>query len=226
MEAKDQCDGAITLDIDLQDDLNAIREMLEAHRKGYDIVYGVKKCRKADPFMKRLSAMAFYGLQNSMGIKCIYNHADFRFMSRKALYELSLYNERNLYLRGIIPMLGLPSTKVSDNIKDRIGGKSKYTFSRMMRLAADGITSFSIKPIHFIIVIGSVFIAVSFIIAIYVVASLILDLAMHGWASLMLSIWFVGGVIMISLGIIGIYIGKIYTEVKQRPLYNIKEKLL
>jgi hypothetical protein len=146
-------------------------------------------------------------------------------MSRRALEQLSLYQERNLYLRGIIPLLGFPSATVDDVISERTAGVSKYTLKKMLGLALDGITSFSVKPIHAIIYLSITFIAISLLIAIYVIYSLISGLAEHGWASIMLSIWFVGGIILLSIGVVGIYVGKIYTEVKRRPRYNI-EKIL
>ena len=148
MTAKDFSDAIVTLDCDLQDDLTAIEEMIDAYAEGYDVVYGVKKSRQADPLLKRLTAVAFYKLQKQMGVKTIYNHADFRFISRRALEQLSLYQERNLYLRGIIPLLGFPSTTVDDVISERTAGVSKYTLKKMLGLALDGITSFSVKPIH------------------------------------------------------------------------------
>jgi Glycosyltransferases involved in cell wall biogenesis len=225
MTAKDFSDAIVTLDCDLQDDLTAIEEMIDAYAEGYDVVYGVKKSRQADPLLKRLTAVAFYKLQKQMGVKTIYNHADFRFISRRALEQLSLYQERNLYLRGIIPLLGFPSTTVDDVISERTAGVSKYTLKKMLGLALDGITSFSVKPIHAIIYLSITFIVISFFIAIYVLYSLISGLAEHGWASIMLSIWFVGGIILLSIGVVGIYVGKIYTEVKRRPRYNIEKFL-
>ena len=225
MTAKEWSDAVITMDIDLQDDLNAIERMVDLHAQGYDIVYGIKVQRKADPALKRLSAMAFYKLQKQMGIENYYNHADFRLLSKRALYLLANYQERNLYLRGIIPLLGLPSTTVDDVIKERSAGVSKYTLNKMLSLALDGITSFSIKPIYYIVYSGGIFILISILIGFYVLYSLISGTAEHGWASLMLSIWFVGGAVLVSVGTIGIYIGKIYREVKRRPLYNIEEIL-
>jgi glycosyltransferase involved in cell wall biosynthesis len=226
MTAKDWADGVITLDADLQDDyLHCIPEMIDAHENGYDIVYGVKVSRQADPMLKRMSAQAFYKLQSKMGVKSIFNHADFRFMSRRALQMLSGYGERNLYLRGLIPMIGLPSTTVADSISEREAGKSKYTLKKMLNLALDGITSFSVKPIYYVIYMGLLFILVSLCILVYVVHAVITGTAVPGWASLILSIWLVGGMVMIALGAVGVYIGKIYEEVKHRPLYNISEIL-
>ncbi|MGR4839134.1 MULTISPECIES: glycosyltransferase family 2 protein [unclassified Bacteroides] len=225
MTAKEWSDAVITMDVDLQDDLNAIERMIDLHAGGFDIVYGIKVQRKADPILKRLSAMAFYKLQRQMGVENYYNHADFRLLSKRALYLLAGYQERNLYLRGIIPLLGLPSTTVDDVIKERTAGVSKYTLKKMLSLALDGITSFSVKPIYCIVYSGGIFILISILIGFYVLYSLISGTAEHGWASLILSVWFVGGAILISIGSIGIYIGKIYKEVKHRPLYNIEEVL-
>ena len=224
-ETVDKFDAIVTIDADLQDDLNCIEQMVDDYAKGYDIVYGVKVSRKADPVLKRLTAVAFYKLQSSMGVESVFNHADFRFLSRRVLEALSQYGERNLYLRGLIPLIGFDSTTVDDTISERMAGKSKYTVSKMFGLALNGITSFSVKPIYYVMYIGICFIFVSLLIGIYVLYSLITGSAEHGWSSLMLSIWLVGGITIVSIGGIGIYIGKIYTEIKQRPLYNIKEFL-
>ena len=225
MTARKWADAVVTIDADLQDDLGALEKMVDECNTGYDIVYGVKVSRKADPLMKRLSAEAFYKMQKSMGVESVFNHADFRLMSRRALDMLAGYHERNLYLRGLVPMVGLKSTTVDDVISEREAGESKYTLKKMLNLAMDGITSFSVKPIYIILYMGILFMVVTLMIAIYVVRALILGTAVSGWASLILSIWFVGGFILIALGIVGLYIGKIYTEVKGRPLYNIQEVL-
>ncbi|MBR5652669.1 MAG: glycosyltransferase family 2 protein [Prevotella sp.] len=225
MTAKEWADAIITIDADLQDDLECIPQMVSHFTEGNDIVYGVKVSRKADPFVKRMSAMAFYKLQHSMGVESIYNHADFRLMSRRALDMLADFDERNLYLRGMIPMIGLPSTTVDDVISERQAGKSKYTLNKMMGLALDGITSFSTRPMQVIYYIGIIFLLIACGIAVYVTYSLIVGTAVPGWASLILSMWLVGGFILVSLGITGTYIGKIYKEVKHRPLYHIQEIL-
>lgn len=225
MVAKDRADAAITIDADLQDDLQAIPQMIDDYEKGYDIVYGVKVSRTADPLLKRLSAVAFYKLQAKMGVNSIYNHADFRFMSRRALEMLSQYKEKNLYLRGIIPTIGLNSTTVNDTISERSAGASKYTLGKMLNLALDGITSFSVKPIYGIIYLGLLFILICMVIGVYVVHAIVAGTAVPGWASVILSIWLIGGLNLISIGIVGVYIGKIYKEVKNRPLYNIQEIL-
>jgi len=225
MTAKDWADAVITIDADLQDDIECIPQMVKDFQDGYDIVYGVKVSRQADPLMKRMTAQAFYKLQASMGVESVFNHADFRLMSRRALQMLSCYDERNLYLRGLIPMIGLPSTTVDDVISERQAGVSKYTLSKMLNLALDGITSFSVKPLYLIIYIGIFVLIVSLMIAAYVLHAIIVGTAVPGWSSLILSIWLVGGFILISVGITGVYIGKIYREVKRRPLYHIQDIL-
>lgn len=225
MTARAWADAVITIDADLQDDIECIPQMVCHFEQGNDIVYGVKVSREADPLMKRMTAQAFYKLQSVMGVESVYNHADFRLMSRRALDMLADYGERNLYLRGLIPTIGLPSTTVDDVIGEREAGVSKYTLSKMLNLALNGITAFSVKPMYAIFTIGMLFIVVAFCIGIYVAYSLIMGTAVPGWSSLILSIWLVGGVILISMGVTGVYIGKIYTEVKRRPLYNIQEVL-
>ncbi len=225
MTAKDWADAVVTIDADLQDDLRAIPKMVDDFARGYDIVYGVKVQRTADPLLKRLSAVAFYKLQAKMGVESIYNHADFRLMSRRALQMLAGYKETNLYLRGLIPLIGLEATTVDDVISERRAGHSKYTLAKMLSLALDGITSFSVKPIYCILWLGVAFILISLAIGIYVIHAIMAGTAVPGWSSLILSVWFVGGMVLISIGVVGAYIGKIYKEVKRRPLYNIKEIL-
>lgn len=218
-------DAVVTIDVDLQDDIDAIEKMVDAYAEGYDVVYGVKVSRKADPAMKRLTAVAFYKLQHKLGVETVYNHADFRFMSRRVVEELAKYEERNLYLRGIIPMIGFRSTTVDDVITEREAGESKYTLSKMLTLALNGITSFSVKPIYSILSTGLIFVLIAIGIGIYVLASLISGTAEHGWASLMLSVWFVGGIILLAIGVVGLYVGRIFIEVKRRPHYHIREEL-
>lgn len=225
MTAKEWSDAVITMDADLQDDINCIELMVDAYSQGYDVVYGVKVSRKADPILKRITAQAFYKLQESMGVSMIYNHADFRFLSKRVLDALQGFPERNLYLRGLIPMIGFPYTTVDDHIKEREAGKSKYTLKKMFNLALDGITSFSVKPLYLVTTIGAIFIFISFCIGVYVICSLIANVAVPGWASLMLSVWFVGGIILIAMGIVGIYVGKIYSEAKGRPKYIVQDLL-
>lgn len=222
MTAKDRCDAVVTIDADLQDDIRAIEEMVDRFHEGYDIVYGVKVSREGDSFLKKTSAQAFYKLQHAMGVKAVQNHADFRLMSRRALEELSRYSERNLYLRGLVPLIGYKTATVDDVISERMAGTSKYTLGKMLALAADGITSFSIKPISLILGAGFFFLFISIAMTIYVLCSYWEHLAVPGWASIMLSIWFIGSILLLAIGIIGQYLGKIYVEVKNRPLYNIE----
>lgn len=225
MTAKDHCDAVITIDVDLQDDLSAIERMIDKYHEGYDIVYGVKVSRQGDSFLKKNTALMFYKFQQAMGVKAVYNHVDFRLMSRRTLQQLSHFEERNLYLRGLIPMIGYPSATVEDVISPRTAGQSKYTLKKMFTLAADGITSFSTKPISLILTAGIFCLLVSVGMFIYVLCSYFEHLAVPGWPSIMLSIWFIGGLLLLSIGIIGEYIGKIYIEVKHRPLYNIESIL-
>ena len=226
MTAKDWADAVITLDADLQDDYRTcIPQMVDDFQAGNDIVYGVKVSRKADPLLKRMSAQAFYRLQEKMGVNSIFNHAYFRLMSRQALEMLAGYKERNLYLRGLIPLIGLRSATVDDHISEREAGRSKYTLRKMLNLALDGITSFSVKPIYYVIYLGFLFLLISLGIGVYVIHAFISHTEVAGWASLILSIWLVGAMLMISIGTVGLYIAKIYGEVKHRPLYNISQIL-
>ena len=225
MTARSWADAVITIDADLQDDIECIPQMVRHFMAGNDIVYGVKVSRQADPFMKRMSAQAFYKLQSTMGVESVFNHADFRLMSRRALDMLATYKEHNLYLRGLIPQIGLRSTTVDDVISERYAGSSKYTLKKMLNLAMNGITAFSIKPMHAVFYLGLCFLLIAFCIGIYVARAWIVGTAIPGWSSLILSIWIVGGFVILSIGIAGIYIGNIYTEVKRRPLYHIQEIL-
>ena len=225
MTAREWADAVVTLDADLQDDIECIPQMVKDFEAGNDIVYGVKVSREADSFMKRFSAQTFYKVQSSMGVESVYNHADFRLMSRRALDMLATYEERNLYLRGLIPMIGLKHTTVDDVISERFAGQSKYSLSKMLGLALNGITAFSVRPLYLIYHVGLLFLVIAFITGIYVAYSLFSGHVVQGWASLMLSVWIVGGFVLISMGIIGTYIGQIYTEVKHRPLYHIQEIL-
>ena len=225
MTAREWADAVVTIDADLQDDIECIPQMVRHFEAGNDIVYGVKVSREADPFMKKFTAQAFYKLQSSMGVESVYNHADFRLMSRRALDMLATYPEHNLYLRGLIPQIGLQHATVDDVISERFAGQSKYTLGKMLRLAINGITAFSVKPLFLIFNLGVLFLIIAFCIGIYVVRALILGTAVPGWSSLILSIWLVGGFVLISLGIVGTYLGQIYTEVKHRPLYHVAEIL-
>jgi glycosyltransferase involved in cell wall biosynthesis len=223
--AMENADVMVTIDADLQDDISIIPEMLNKFDEGCDIVYGVRKERKNDTWFKRNTALGFYKLMNILGVKSVYNHADYRLMSRRAVEELSKYRERNLFLRGMAPLLGFTTAIVYYDRSERFAGESKYPLRKMLNFAVDGITSFSVKPVRLLAAIGACFILVSLVILLYVLVSILSGDYEHGWASLMLSIWFVGGMILVGLGVVGEYIGKIYIEVKDRPLYHI-EKLL
>ena len=226
MTARTLSDAAITIDADLQDSLEAAAEMVLLYREGYDIVYGVRASRKSDSFFKRTSARAFYRFQSRMGLETIYDHSEFRLMSRKALDILSEYPERNLYLRGIMPAIGLRHTTVSYDRSPRLAGETKYSFMKLVSLSVDAITSFSARPMRIIFLIGLILLVADIGVAIWVFMSHFAGKAMSGWSSLMLSVWFLGSLILISLGIIGEYVGKIFNEVKRRPRYSIQEDLL
>lgn len=225
MAARERADVVVTIDADLQDDVEAIEEMINHYLDGCDIVYGVKTSRGADPWLKRITAEGFYRLQQNMGINVIFNHTNFRLMSKRALEALSEYSERNLYLRGIIPQLGFRSAEVEDVIRERTAGESKYNYTKLLLLAVDGITSFSTKPISFIVGMGLFSLLISIVMAIYVLVSYVEHLSVPGWASLMLSLWFIGSMLLLSIGVVGQYIGKIYIEVKARPRYHIDQYL-
>ena len=225
MAARERADVVVTIDADLQDDVEAIVEMINHYLAGCDIVYGVKTSREADPWLKRITAEGFYRLQQNMGINVIFNHTNFRLMSKRALEALSEYSERNLYLRGIIPQLGFRSAEVEDVIRERTAGESKYNYTKLLLLAVDGITSFSTKPISFIVGMGLFSLLISILMAIYVLVSYVEHLSVPGWASLMLSLWFIGSMLLLSIGVVGQYIGKIYIEVKARPRYHIDQYL-
>ena len=224
--AQDMGDTIITIDADLQDDINAIPEMIKKYQEGNDIVYGVRQERKTDSFLKRQSALFFYKLMELLGVNTIFNHADYRLMSNRAVKGLLKYKERNLFLRGIVPLLGYQTANVYYNRDRRTAGKSKYSFRKMLNFAIDGITSFSIRPVRMVFILGLVFILISLCILIYALHALLSGNAVQGWTSIILSIWFVGGCILMGLGIVGEYIGKIYTEVKERPRFNIEQTLI
>lgn len=226
MTAKENCDAAISIDADLQDDPEAIAEMVKKFKSGAEIVYGVRASRGTDTWFKRNSARAFYTLQRKMGLQTIYDHADYRLMSRRALEILSEYGEQNLFLRGIVPMIGLETAVVKYDRNERVAGESKYPMRKMLAFSVDGITSFSAKPMQWIFGIGVMILMIDIAIALYVLASYISGTVVSGWSSLMLSLWFLGSLILIGVGIVGEYIGKIYIEVKNRPRYNIKESTL
>lgn len=226
MTAMDNCDAAISIDADLQDDPNAMVGMVEEYRNGSDIVYGVRSSRATDTWFKRTSAHGFYRLQKTMGLDTIYDHADYRLMSNEALHLLSEYGESNLFLRGIIPQIGLKTSIVKYERHERVAGESKYPLKKMLSFSIDGITSFSAKPMRLIFLTGLTFLIIDIIVAIYVLISFFAHSTILGWSSLMLSVWFLGSLILMGIGIVGEYIGKIFIEVKNRPRYAIREKLL
>ncbi len=224
MEAKDMCDITISIDCDGQDDINAMDGMVDAYHEGCEIVYGVRSKRDTDTFFKRFTAESFYKLLNSMGAEVVYNHADYRLISSRALQELAKFKEVNIFLRGMVPLVGFKSTSVYYERSERAAGKSHYPLSKMLGLAFDGITSLSIKPIKMIIAMGIIVAIISFIGIIWAVVEAILGKTASGWASTTCIICFLSGVQLISVGVIGEYIGKIYMEVKHRPRYIISEK--
>ena len=223
--AVEKADAIVSIDADLQDDPEAIAEMALRFDEGYDVVNGVRNDRSSDTWFKRNSAQLFYRLMKSLGVRTVYNSADFRLLSRRAAKALLGFRERNLYLRGIVPLMGFRTANVAYARRPRMAGETKYPLGKMVALAANGITSFSIHPIRMILGLGVAFVAISILILIYVVASFALHHTVAGWTSLMLSIWFVGGCLLVSMGVVGEYIGKIYLEVKDRPRYIVEEKL-
>ncbi len=225
MYAKEYADIVISIDADLQDDVDVIEDMVSKYREGYEVVYGVRNNRMTDTFFKRFTAQTFYGLMEKMGANIVYNHADYRLLSKRALNQLSLYQEQNLFLRGIIPMIGLRSTEVSYDRAKRFAGKSKYSLKKMLSFAFDGITSLSVTPIRYITGAGLIMSIVSLLVGGYSLISHILGHVVTGWTSLIVSIWLIGGIQLISLGLIGEYIGKIYQESKRRPTYHIEAVL-
>ena len=225
--AKVSADMLVTIDADLQDDPQVIEEMVDLYnREGKEVVFGVRRMRREDSFFKRNTAKMFYRLMQRLGVKTVYNHADYRLMSRRAVEELCLYPERNLFLRGVVPLLGYPSAQVYYDRVSRFAGESKYPLSKMINFAVDGITSFSVKPLRMVFVLGMMFVIISLLMLLYVLYSWINKTVVPGWSSLIVSIWFIGGCILMSLGVIGEYIGKIYIETKQRPRYHVEEVLL
>ena len=224
MEAKDRCDITISIDCDGQDDINAMDAMVDAYRDGCEIVYGVRSKRDTDTFFKRFTAEGFYKLLNAMGAEVVYNHADYRLMSARALQEFAKFKEVNLYLRGMVPLVGFKSTVVTYERHERIAGESHYPLSKMLGLAFDGITSLSVKPIRFITGFGVLVAGISFLGVVWAIIEALLGATVSGWASTTCIICFVSGVQLICLGVIGEYIGKIYMETKRRPRYIISDR--
>ena len=225
MTLKDKADAVISIDADLQDDINTFDEMVAKYEEGCDVVYGVRSKRETDTFFKRFTAEAFYKILNKMGAKVIFNHADFRLMSRRALEAFSLYKETNIFLRGMVPLVGYKSDIVTYERTERLAGESKYPLKKMLALAWEGITSMSIQPIRLITGLGAIVFAVSIIMIIYTLISFFIGVAVSGWASMLCSIWAIGGLQLLAIGIIGEYIGKIYLETKRRPRFIIEEYL-
>ena len=225
MTAKNRCDMTISMDADLQDDIDAVDAMVEKYLEGCDIVYGVRSSRKKDTFFKRFTAEAFYRLMNFMGAETVFNHADYRLLSRRALEGLAEFKEVNLFLRGIVPMIGYTSATVEYERGERFAGESKYPLKKMLAFAMEGITSLSVKPIRYITFLGVLIFLVSIIMLIVFIVKWALGMTVAGWASVICSVWAIGGLILLALGVIGEYIGKIYLETKERPRFLIREVL-
>ena len=225
MTAKDRADMVISMDADLQDDIDAVDEMVDKYLEGVDIVYGVRSSRKKDTFFKRTTAQGFYKVMKAMGVETVYNHADYRLMSARALNALSEFDEVNLFLRGIVPMVGFKSTEVTYERGERFAGESKYPLKKMIAFATEGITSMSIKPIRMIATLGMLVFLVSIGVLVYSIIRKFTGDTVPGWAFLAVSIWALGGVQLLAIGVIGEYIGKIYLETKHRPKFIISEYL-
>ena len=225
MTAREYADVVISMDADLQDDINAIDGMIDKYLEGCDVVYGVRSARKKDSFFKRTTAEGFYKFMKILGVDCVYNHADYRLTSKRVLDEFSNYKEVNLFLRGMFPLVGFKSDVVYYERNERFAGESKYPLKKMLNFAWDGITSFSVKPLRFICTLGFVILFISLVIMIYSLVRKLTGNTVAGWTFLSISIWFIGGIQMISIGIIGEYIGKIYSETKARPRFIISENL-
>ncbi len=225
MTVKSECDAAISMDADLQDDINAIDEMVDRFAEGYEVVYGVRSSRKKDSFFKRTTAQGFYKVMRAMGVETVYNHADYRLMSRRALEALSEFDEVNLFLRGIVPLVGFRSTEVTYERGERFAGESKYPLKKMLAFATEGITSMSVKPIRMITTLGFLVFLVSLGVLVYSIIRKLTGDTVPGWAFLAVSIWALGGIQLLAIGVIGEYIGKIYLETKHRPKFIVAEYL-
>ena len=224
MEAKDRCDITISIDCDGQDDINAMDAMVDEYRSGSEVVYGVRDNRDSDTFFKRTTAQGFYRFLSAMGAEVVYNHADYRLISARVLKELANFREVNLFLRGLVPLVGFKSSSVYYTRNERLAGKSHYPLGKMLALAVNGITSLSVKPLHLITMFGAAVALLSFIGVVWAVVTALRGRAVAGWASTTSIVCFISGVQLISLGILGEYVGKIYLEVKQRPRYIISER--
>lgn len=225
MTAKEYADVTISMDADLQDDVHVIEKFMDKYYEGCDIVYGVRSSRKKDTFFKKFTAQSFYRLMMAMGVDIVYNHADCRLMSKRSLYDLEQFREVNLFLRGIVPLIGYQSAVVTYERNERFAGESKYPLKKMLAFAMDGITSFSIKPIRMITSMGVIIFAISILMLIYSVVQHFLGNTVSGWSSTMVSIWSIGGLQILSMGVIGEYVGKIYMEAKARPKFIIEKFL-
>lgn len=226
MTAKEYADIVISMDSDLQDDINAIDEMIEKNNDGCDIVYGVRSARKKDTWFKKTTAQGFYKFMEKMGVSVVYNHADYRLTSKKVLDSFADFKEVNLFLRGIFPLIGYKSDVVYYERAERFAGESKYPLKKMLNFAWDGITSFSVKPIRLLLSLGIIIFIISLLVTIYCLISKLTGNTVAGWTFLACSIWIMGGIQMISLGVIGEYVGKVYSETKARPRYIISENLM
>ena len=225
MTAKEKADMAISLDADLQDDVDVIDKMVEKYYEGNDVVYGVRSARDTDTFFKKFTAEGFYKIMKAMGVEIVFNHADYRLMSKRALEGLSEFREVNLFLRGIVPLIGYKSDIVTYERHERFAGESKYPLKKMLAFATDGITSFSIKPIRMITTCGFLIFAISILMLLYFLVVHFMGRTVHGWTSTIVSIWAIGGLQLLAIGIVGEYIGKIYLETKARPKYIIETVL-
>ena len=225
MTVKEYCDMAISMDADLQDDVDAIDQFVEKYYEGCEVVYGVRSERKTDSFFKRASAQSFYKLMLHMGVEIVYNHADYRLMSRRALDEMEGFKEVNLFLRGIVPLIGFQSGVVTYERHERFAGESKYPLKKMLNFAFDGITSFSVKPIRMVTTLGIIIFAISILMLIYFLITWCIGWTVPGWTSIVVSVWAIGGLQLLDIGIIGEYIGKIYMETKARPKFIVQEYL-
>lgn len=223
--AADKCDAMVSIDADLQHDINTIETMVEKYHEGYEVVYGVRNDRATDGWFKKKSALGFYKLMTTMGVDIIPNHADYRLLSSRAAQALVSYPERNIFIRGMVRTLGFKECEVRFNVLDRFAGESKYTLRKMLNFAIDGITSFSVQPLRMITSLGTLMMIAAVIAGIYVLVSYVTGHVVQGWTSLLLSIWFIGGLQMMSIGVIGEYIGKMYKEVKRRPRYIIEKNV-
>lgn len=225
MTAKDRADMVISMDADLQDDVDAIDAMVARYHEGFDVVYGVRSSRKKDTFFKRFTAESFYRVMNALGAETVFNHADFRLLSRAALEGLSQFQEVNLFLRGLVPLVGYASTTVEYERGERFAGESKYPLKKMLAFAMEGVTSLSTKPLRWITALGFLIFFVSVVMLITFIVQWAMGMTVAGWASVVCSVWAIGGLILLSLGVIGEYLGKIYLETKARPRFLIREIL-